>query len=134
MGEFRVVMEVTTNTYGKLVELLREASTSIEQRIPGTVAWEVFGDEATGRVLIVEEFQNEDAADAYEKLMESSGFVERAYDLFTSARVLILNPVTQSIWSEIAARPTSHCLLPISGFRRLDGDNLHAAPAAPGGG
>ena len=118
MGDFRVVVEVTTDKYQELGELLREASASIEQQISGAMAWEAFGDETTGRVLILEEFQSEDAANAYEQLMESEGFVERAFDLFTSARTLILNPVEQPVWSEIAARPTSHCLLPVSGFRR----------------
>lgn len=122
MSGFRVVMEATTDDYEKLVELLREASALIEQHIPGAVAWEVFGDEANRRVLILEEFESEDAADAYEQLMESRGLIERAYELFTSARVFILNPVTHPIWSEIATRATSHILLPISGFRRPGGD------------
>lgn len=113
-------MEATTNDYEGLAELFEEASASIEQHVPGAVAWEVFGDPTTGRFLLQEEFEDEDAADAYEQLMESHGFIDRAYDLFTSARVWILSPVTQPIWSEIAARPSSHRLAPVTGFHRRD--------------
>jgi quinol monooxygenase YgiN len=122
VNEFRVVMEVTTDDYEDLIELFREAAAAVREDIPGAVAWEVFGDETAGRALVFEEFQSEDAANAYEQLMESKGFIERAYGLFTSARVFILSAVDQPIWSEIAARPTSHCLLPVSGFRRPASD------------
>jgi hypothetical protein len=43
MGEFRVVMEVTTDNYEGLVALLREVSASIERHLSGAVAWEAFG-------------------------------------------------------------------------------------------
>lgn len=124
VSEFRVVMEVTTDDYEGLIELFSEAAAAIEQDIPRAVAWEVFGDETAGRALIIEEFESEDAANAYEQLMESKGLRERAYGLFTSARALILSPVGQTIWSEIASRPTSHCLLPVSGFRRTEKNSV----------
>ncbi len=60
------------------------------------VAWEAFGDEATGTMLIQEVFRSEDDADAYEQHMESNGFIARAYDLFTSARVLTLDPIAKT--------------------------------------
>lgn len=97
MSAFRVVMEVTADDYEDLLELFREAAAAIKQKIPGAVAWEVFGDETTGRALIFEEFQSEEAANAYEQLMESKGFIEQAYGMFTSARVFILSPVDQPI-------------------------------------
>ena len=120
MGEFRVVMEVTTDNDEGLVALFREVSLSIERHLSGAVAWEAFGDEATGTVLIQEVFRSEDDADAYEEHMESNGFIARAYELFTSARVLTLDPISKPTWTAIAARPSSHRLLPISGFRRGD--------------
>ena len=46
--------------------------------------------------------------------------IARAYELFTSARVLTLDPISKPTWTAIAARPSSHRLLPISGFRRVD--------------
>ncbi len=62
-----------------LVALFREVSLSIERHLSGAVAWEAFGDEATGTVLIQEVFRREDDADAYEEHMESNGFIARAY-------------------------------------------------------
>jgi hypothetical protein len=39
MGEFRVVMKVTTDNYEGLVALFREVSLSIEWHLSGAVAW-----------------------------------------------------------------------------------------------
>jgi hypothetical protein len=120
MGEFRVLMEVTTDNYEGLVVLFREVSLSIERHLSGAVAWEAFGDEATGTVPIQEVFRSEDDADAYEKHMESNAFIARAYELFTSARVLTLGSISKPTWTAIAARPSSHRLSPNSGIRRGD--------------
>lgn len=118
MAEFRALVEMTTNNYQDLIDLMQEASSSIEQELSGVVAWETFGDEETGTVLIHEVFVDEDAAETYEEFMESKGFPERAFELLNSARVLILDPVTRPSWTEVAARPSSLCLRPISAFRR----------------
>ena len=120
MSLFRVVMEVTTDDFDGLMDLFAEATASLEEHLPGTLAWETFADEASGKVLIYEVHRDESAANAYEHHMDSQGFVARAFELFTSARVIILSPVHESIWSAIAARPTSEVLLPRAGFSRAD--------------
>lgn len=118
MSPFRVMVEVTTDEVDRLVELLTDVAASIEGHLPGTLAWETFVDEISGRALIYEVHRDEAAADDYERYMESEGLIEPAFDLFTSARVVILSPVHGSIWSAIAARPTSEALLASAGFTR----------------
>ena len=115
---FRVVMEVTTDDVGALGELFAEVVPSLEEHLPGTLAWETFVDEASGRVLVYEVHQDEEAADVYEAFMTSEGFAERAYALLTSGRVWILNPVVGPTWSGIADESTSQVLAPAVGFSR----------------
>jgi hypothetical protein len=81
---------------------------------------EAFGDEATGTVLIQEVFRSEDDADAYEEHMKSNGFIARAYEPVHVCSGLDSRPEIQTDWTAIAARPSSHRLFPISGFRRGD--------------
>jgi len=118
MSPFRVVMEVTTDNIESLTLLFAEVTQSLETHLPGTLAWETFVDESSGRALIYEVHENEEAADAYEAHMASEGFVATAFELFTSARVTILNPVQQATWTGIAERPTSVVLAPSFGFSR----------------
>ena len=112
MNEFRVLVEVTTGDLDSLLELLSETTDSIDQHLPGTLVWDTFSDAASGRVLIYEVHRDESAADDYERHMESVGFKQRAFALFTSMRVVILSPVHGSIWSGIAALPSSDVLVP----------------------
>lgn len=118
MGLFRVVMEVTTDDIGSLTRLFAEGAESLEEHLPGTLAREKFVDEASGRALIYEVDQNEDATELCEAHMASAGFMATAFELLTSAKVTILNPVQQAAWTEIAERPTSVILSRSAGFSR----------------
>ncbi|MFZ0626567.1 MAG: hypothetical protein WAN34_08730 [Acidimicrobiia bacterium] len=111
-------MEVTTDDVENLTRLFADVAESIEEHLPGTLAWETFVDEASGRALIYEVHQNEDAAEVYEVHMASAGFIARSYELFTSAKATILNPVQQAVWTEIAERPSSVVLSRSAGFSR----------------
>ena len=118
MSLFRVVMEVTTDDIEGLTRLFAEVTRSLKTHLPGTLAWETFVDESSGRALVYQVHQNEEAADAYEEHMASEGFVAKAFELLTSSRVILLNPVEQDTWTGIAERPTSVVLSPSFGFSR----------------
>ena len=94
MGVFRSMVDWTTDNYEGVVDLARRMSGYMEANEPDVLAFEWFGDEASGRVVWYQVYRDEEAFLKHAQLMEEEGFRDEALGLLSLDRIVALTPIS----------------------------------------
>ena len=89
-----MIAEVTVHDYAATIEFLNRAVTHIEEHVAGVLAWDCFVDETNGRMVMYEEFTDEEALLAYEKSMTEHGYRQGLGEIANLDRVTVLGSVS----------------------------------------
>ena len=96
MTPVRIFAELTLTDLGKapqLLEALGRTVRHIERNLPRVLAWEAHLDEATGKVTVYEEHEDDKAFSEYEASLESNGVAQKMMSLMKIDRVVVLGRV-----------------------------------------
>ena len=104
MSIVRMITDIRVRDYASAVEVLTRAPEYIEQNLPGTLAWDVFADEAREHMTIYEEFADELALFEYEETLVGLGYRDELLQYVDGARVVVLGPVSDPRVTEMLRR------------------------------
>jgi len=82
-------------------DVARRATAYIEAQLPGTLVWELFVDEDSGRGLMYQVHASEEAEHSYEQAMVSQGFQAELGEHADLDEIIMLSPVTPQTRSEL---------------------------------
>jgi quinol monooxygenase YgiN len=89
-----VITDFKINDYKAAVEVLSRAAGYIEQNLPGTLAWDMFADEACEHITMYEEFADESALFEYEETLVGLGYRDELLQYADLAQTVVLGPVS----------------------------------------
>ena len=118
MGLQRTVLEWTTNDYGAVVDLAQRMSDYIEANEPDTLAFEWFGDEASGRVVWYQVYTNDEAFLKHGQNMAEMGLRDELQKVLSFERLMILTPITHPQVKDMAQQMDAVELNEIAGIVR----------------
>jgi predicted transcriptional regulator len=118
MGTVRVIAELTAKDSRAASEFVQRATAFVEATLPDTVAWEAFTDDATGRWILYEVFQDDGALVSYEQAMSREGLREEALSIFELVRVTLLTPLADPRLKEQLDQIGAIEMQPRAGFTR----------------
>ena len=118
MKESRSILEWTTDDYQAVVDLAGRMSDYIEANEPDTLAFEWFGDEATGKVVWYQVDRDDEAFLTHARTMNAAGFADEARRFLTQDRLLLLTPPTHSQTKDVAKQVGAEELESIAGVVR----------------
>jgi quinol monooxygenase YgiN len=118
MGLHRTVLEWTTDDYNTVVALARRMSDYIEANEPDTLAFEWFGDEASGKVVWYQVYTNDEAFLKHAQNMAEIGLRDELQKVLSFERLMILTPITHSQVKEMAHQMDAVELKEIAGIVR----------------
>ncbi|MEN8235136.1 MAG: hypothetical protein ABFR89_09475 [Actinomycetota bacterium] len=94
MGTFRSIVDWTTDDYEGVVDLARRMTDYVGANEPDALAFEWFGDQATGHVVWYQVYRDEEAFLDHAQKMKEEGFRDEALQLLSLDRIVSLTPVT----------------------------------------
>lgn len=100
----RMITDIKVNDYEKAVEVLTRAAGYIEQNLPGTLAWDMFADEAREHITMYEEFADELALLEYEETLVGLGYRDDLVQYVDVGQVVVLGPVSDPRITEMLDR------------------------------
>jgi quinol monooxygenase YgiN len=89
-----MITDIKINDYEGAVEVLTRAAGYIEQNLPGTLAWDMFADEAREHITMYEEFADESALFEYEETLVGLGYRDELLQYADLAQTVVLGPVS----------------------------------------
>lgn len=95
MKRVRMITDIKINDYEGAVEVLTRAAGYIEQNLPGTLAWDMFADEAREHITMYEEFADESALFEYEETLVGLGYRDDLVQYVDVAETVVLGPVSE---------------------------------------
>ena len=95
MKRVRVITDIKINDYEGAVEVLTRAARFIEQNLPGTLAWDMFADEACEHITMYEEFADESALFEYEETLVGLGYRDDLSQYVGASQTVVLGPVSE---------------------------------------
>lgn len=116
--ESRSILEWTTSDYDAVADLARRMTAYIEENEPDTLAFEWFGDQATGQVVWYQVYSNDEAFLEHAQNMAEAGFAEEVQRLLSHRRLLLLTPVTHPQTRTMAQQIGAEQVEPIDGLVR----------------
>lgn len=103
MSKVRITIDGTVEDYEALSSFAKRAGTFVEEHEPGTLAWECFADEVSGRVLWHEIYTDADAFLAHMQHMTEEGYLDEFMQLMSINGVLSLARVTDDRVTDVLA-------------------------------
>ena len=104
MNRVRMITDIRVRDYESAVEVLTRAAGYIEQNLPGTLAWDMFADEAREHITMYEEFADESALFEYEETLVGLGYRDDLVQYVDSAQTVVLGPVSDPRVTEMLGR------------------------------
>lgn len=118
MSEVRLLSHGVTNDYESFSEVMKRETSLIEENEPGSLAMEVFADEASGRVVVHERYADADAFMAHvESIMAGDRFAQLA-QVFELERLTFLTRIDDERVATVARQFSASMVAEVSGFTR----------------
>lgn len=95
MNRVRMITDIGVHDYEGAVRVLTRAARFIEQNLPGTLAWDMFADEAREHITMYEEFADESALFEYEETLVGLGYRDDLVQYVDVAQTVVLGPVSE---------------------------------------
>jgi hypothetical protein len=89
-----MITDIGVHDYEGAVRVLTRAARFIEQNLPGTLAWDMFVDEAREHITMYEEFVDESALLEYEETLVGLGYRDDLVQYVDVAQSVVLGPVS----------------------------------------
>lgn len=102
MSTVRMLSQGSTNDYEAFSDVVKRACLFVEDHEPGTRAYECFADEASGRVVWHEMFDDADAFVAHVQNLSDSGLLEDLMRVYEIERITALTRISDPRVKEIA--------------------------------
>ncbi|HET6494135.1 MAG TPA: hypothetical protein VFH61_02085 [Thermoleophilia bacterium] len=94
MNTVRMITDIKVRDYEGAVEVVTRAAGYIEKNLPGTLAWDIFADEAREHITMYEEFADESALFEYEETLVGLGYRDDLVQYVDVAETVVLGPVS----------------------------------------
>ncbi len=94
MSESRGLALLTVHNIDRVADIAHRATAFIQENLPGTLAWEYFVDEESGRGLLYQIHAGDDAVRAYEQGMVEQGFQRELGEHAQLDEIIMLSPIT----------------------------------------
>jgi len=94
VSESRGLALLTVHNIDLVADVARRATAFIQENLPGTVVWEYFVDEESGRGLLYQIHAGDDALRAYEQAMVDQGFQRELGEYAQLDEIIMLSPIT----------------------------------------
>jgi len=104
MNRVRMITDIGLRDYEGAVQVLTRAARFIEQNLPGTLAWDMFADEAREHITMYEEFVDESALFEYEETLVGLGYRDELVQYVDVAQTVVLGPVSEPRVIELLRR------------------------------
>ena len=118
MSEVRVLSLGITNDYESFSELMKRATSFIEENEPGTLAMEVFADEASGRVVVHERYADADAFMTHVEGLMAGGRIGELARVFELERLTFLTRIDDERVAAVARQFNASAVAEVAGFIR----------------
>jgi hypothetical protein len=99
-----MITDISVHDYERAVEVLSRAAQYIEENLPGTIAWDMFADQAKEHITMYEEFADESALFEYEETLVGLGYRDDLIQYADVAQTVVLGPVSDPRVSEMLRR------------------------------
>jgi quinol monooxygenase YgiN len=116
--EVRVIAHLTERDPRAAADFVGRVSAFVEEVLPGTVAWETFRDEATGRWVWYEVFADEQALASYEQAVREQGLRNEAGRIFEFESVTLLTPLKDPKLAALFDQIGATSMRAMAGFAR----------------
>lgn len=94
MSQSRGLALVTVRDFDGAADVARRTTEFIEENLPGTLVWEFFVDHRSGRGLLYQVHESDDAERLYEGAMVENGFQRELGEHADLDEVIMLTPIT----------------------------------------
>ncbi len=118
MSVSRAISEWSTTDFGRLVELVRRISEYVAEHEPDTLAFEAFGDPATGKVLLHQAYVDDSAFLVHANNMRDAGFMDDLAELLSPERLVLLSRPSDEGARQMAEQQGALVLEPLAAFTR----------------
>lgn len=102
MSAVRMISQGATKDHEAFSEVVKRACVFVEEHEPGTVAYECFADEVSGRVLWDELFADADAFVTHIHNLSETGTLEELLGVYEIEQITVLTPIVDGRVKEIA--------------------------------
>lgn len=102
MSKVRLISQGSAKDYEGLSDFVKRGCAFVEENEPGALAYECFADEASGRVLWHEMYEDEDAFVAHVQNLTKSGMLDEMMQVYEIERITFLTRITDPRIQEIA--------------------------------
>ena len=99
-----MITDIRVSDYEGAVEVLTRAAGYIEQNLPGTLAWDMFADDAREHITMYEEFADEFALFEYEETLVGLGYRDDLVQYVDVGQTVVLGPVSDPRVIEMLSR------------------------------
>jgi quinol monooxygenase YgiN len=116
--EVRVIARLTEKDPRAASDFVERVSAFVEEGLPGTLAWETFRDDATGRWIWYEVFSDEQALASYEQAVRDRGLRNEAGRIFEFESVTLLTPLEDPELAALFEQIGATSMRTMAGFAR----------------
>jgi hypothetical protein len=114
----RVIAQLRERDPRAASDFVERVSAFVEENLPGTLVWETFRDEVTGRWIWYEVFADERALASYEQAVSGEGLRNEAGKIFEFESVALLTPLKDPKLIALFDRIDAASMRTMAGFAR----------------
>jgi quinol monooxygenase YgiN len=118
VAEVRVIAQLTERDPRAASDFVERVSVFVAEGLPGTLAWETFRDESTGRWVWYEVFADEQALASYEQAVRDQGLRSEAGRIFEFESVTLLTPLEDPKLAALFDQIGATSMRTMAGFAR----------------